>query len=337
MKPIAIDAMGGDHMPVAAILGAHQATQAGVPVVLVGREDVLQGELDARGLSIPIVHAEDVIAMDEHATDVRRRRQSSVMVGMKLVKDGDASACVSMGHSGATMAAALLVLGRLSRVERPAILANIPCTGGFTALIDAGANADCRPVHLQQFAVMGSVYAKAFYAKAEPTVGLMSIGEEPSKGNELTRDAHVLLAGTQGIRFYGNVEGRDLIQGTTDVVVTDGFTGNVMLKLAEGEARELFRWIREALVSTVTARVGALFVKRALKRIAARLDPSEYGAQPLLGVDGYAFIGHGSSDERAVRNALITAQRAVEADLVGKIRTGMAALETPAGTPPTDR
>lgn len=327
MKPIAIDAMGGDHMPGAAVLGALQASQLGVPVVLVGNEDVLRKELAAQDAVLDVVQSEDVIGMDESALDVRRRRQSSVMVGMKLVKDGEASACVSMGHSGATMAAALLVLGRLPRVERPAILANIPCTGGFTALIDAGANADCRPAHLQQFAVMGSVYARAFYDKASPTVGLMSIGEEPGKGNELTREAHVLLAETAGIAFYGNVEGRDLIKGTTDVVVTDGFTGNVVLKLAEGEARELFRWIRDALVSSVAARVGALFVKRALKRVAARLDPSEYGGQPLLGVDGYAFIGHGSSDERAVRNALLTARRAVEADLVGKIRAGMAQLE----------
>lgn len=328
MKPIAIDAMGGDQMPEAAVLGALEASKLGVPVVLVGNEQVLRPVLQANDASLDVVHAEDVIGMDESATDVRRRRQSSVMVGMKLVADGEASACVSMGHSGATMAAALLVLGRLPRVERPAILANIPCTGGFAALIDAGANADCRPVHLQQFAVMGSVYARAFYDKENPTVGLMSIGEEPSKGNELTREAHVLLAGTSGIEFYGNVEGRDLIRGTTDVVVTDGFTGNVVLKLAEGEARELFRWIREALMSTVSARLGALFVKRALKKVAARLDPSEYGAQPLLGVDGYAFIGHGSSDHRAVRNALRTAQQAVEADLVGKIRSGMAALES---------
>lgn len=328
MNPIAIDAMGGDQMPSAAVEGALAAERLGVPVVLVGDEAKLRTELSAQGASLPVVHAADVIGMDDHASDVRRRRQSSVMVGMKLVKDGDASACVSMGHSGATMAAALLVLGRLPRVERPAILANIPTSKGFTALIDAGANADCRPAHLQQFAVMGSVYARAFYGMPEPTVGLMSIGEEPGKGNELTREAHVLLAATEGIAFFGNVEGRDLIKGTTDVVVTDGFTGNVMLKLAEGEARELFRWIRDALVSSMAARVGALLVRRALRRLATRLDPAEYGAQPLLGVDGYAFIGHGSSDARAVRNALLTAQRSVEADLAGKIRAGMADLET---------
>ena len=332
MKPIAIDAMGGDHMPSAAVAGAHEAAQRGIPAVLVGDERVLREELARQDVSLPVVHAPDVIGMDEAASDVRRRRDSSVMVGMRLVREGAASACVSMGHSGATMAAALLVLGRLPSVERPAILANIPSTGGFTALIDAGANADCRPIHLQQFAVMGSVYARAFYGKAEPTVGLMSIGEEPSKGNELAREAHVLLAHTEGIRFFGNVEGRDLVRGATDVVVTDGFTGNVILKLAEGEARELFRWIRDGLRSTLMARIGALFVRPALRSIAARLDPAEVGAQPLLGVDGYAFIGHGSSDARAVRNALRTAHHAVEADLVGRIRSGMAALQPPQAT-----
>ena len=315
-------------MPAAAVAGARQAEERGVPVVLVGDEHVLRGEMDRQDVSLPVAHAGDVMAMDDAASDVRRRRDSSVMVGMRLVKDGTAAACVSMGHSGATMAAALLVLGRLASVERPAILANIPSSAGYTALIDAGANADSRPAHLQQFAVMGSVYARAFYGKPEPTVGLMSIGEEPSKGNELTREAHVLLAATEGIRFHGNVEGRDLVAGTTDVVVTDGFTGNVVLKLAEGEARELFRWIRDALGSTLSARFGSLFVRNALRRIAHRLDPAEVGAQPLLGVDGYAFIGHGSSDERAVRNALLTAKRAVDADLIGRIRSGMAALES---------
>lgn len=329
MEPIAIDAMGGDQMPGAAVEGAIQAVGAGMPVVLVGDQAVLAPALAARAASIPVVHAADVIGMDEPASDVRRRRQSSVMVGMQLVKDGKASACISMGHSGATMAAALLVLGRLPSIERPAILANIPATGGFVALIDAGANADCRPVHLQQFAVMGSVYARAFYGKDAPSVGLMSIGEEASKGNELTREAHVLLTRTEGIRFVGNVEGRDLVRGATDVVVTDGFTGNVILKLAEGEARELFGWIRDALRSTPMARLGGLLVRGVLTRLARRLDPSEYGAQPLLGVDGYAFIGHGSSDARAVRNAVATARRAVDADLVGRIRAGMEMLQPP--------
>jgi phosphate acyltransferase len=246
------------------------------------------------------------------------------------VKEGRAAACVSMGHSGATMAAALLVLGRLEGVERPAILANIPtATGGFTALIDAGANADCRPTFLQQFAVMGSVYARHVYGTAEPSVGLMSIGEEPEKGNELTREAHQLLGDTPGVRFHGNVEGRDLLAGTTDVVVTDGFTGNVMLKLAEGEARVIFGLVREALRSSPRARLGGLLARPALRAVAARLDPAEIGAQPLLGVRGYAFIGHGSSTARAVTSAIRTASRMVAAGVSASIAEGLRELGQP--------
>ena len=326
MKPIALDAAGGDAMPQAGVAGAKAAAAAGVPIVLVGDETVLRAELSAQGVDLPVHHAPDTIRMEDHAADVRRRRESSVMRAMRLVKDGEASACVSVGHSGATMAAALFVLGRLGGVERPAILANIPTKAGFTALIDAGANADCRPSYLQQFAVMGSTYARLFYGLPEPSVGLISIGEEAEKGNGLTREAHKLLQTTPGIRFFGNVEGRDLLRGTTDVVVADGFTGNVMLKLAEGEAKVIFGWVRDALTSGVLTKLGAALVRPALRGVAARLDPSEYGAQPLLGVGGYAFIGHGSSDGKAVENALKTAQRAVTAELVPKLVAGLAAL-----------
>lgn len=324
MKPIALDAMGGDHMPQAAVEGAVNASKEGIPVVLVGQQALLKAELAKYQLELPIHSCEDVISMEDSATDVRKRRDSSIMQAMLLVKKGEASACVSMGHSGATMAAALFGLGRLKGVERPAILANIPTGKGYVALIDAGANADCRAVHLQQFAVMGAVYAGIFYDKPQPLVGLMSIGEEEGKGNELIREAYILLKTTPGINFFGNVEGRDLLKGTTDVVVTDGFTGNVVLKLAEGEAKVIFGWIREALSQNgLLVKLGAALVRPALKRLAARLDPYEYGAQPLLGVDGYAFIGHGSSDARAVRNALRTAKRSVEAGLVEKITQNM--------------
>ena len=328
MKPIALDAMGGDHMPQAAVEGAVQAAKEGIPVLLVGKQDVLKAELTKHSYDLPVFHADDVIEMDDSATDVRKRRGSSIMQGMSLVKKGEASACVSMGHSGATMAAALFGLGRLKGVERPAILANIPSNTGYVALVDAGANADCRPVHLQQFAIMGSAYAQIFYSKPSPTVGLVSIGEEEGKGNELVRDTFPLLKATPGINFFGNIEGRDLLKGTTDVMVTDGFTGNVMLKLAEGEAKVLFSWIRDALTNNgLLVKLGAALVKPALRTIATRMDPYEYGAQPLLGVDGYAFIGHGSSDARAVRNGLRTAKRAVEANLVEKIREGMLVVQ----------
>ena len=330
MKPIALDAMGGDAMPAAAVTGAKAAAAAGIPVVLVGDERALRAELERQHTDLPVHHAPDTIRMEDHAADVRRRKDSSVMQAMRLVKDGAASACVSVGHSGATMAAALFVLGRLKGVERPAILANIPTNRGFSALIDAGANADCRPSHLQQFAVMGSVYAQVFYDLPNPTVGLISLGEEAEKGNELTRETHRLLKNTPGIVFYGNVEGRDLLRGTTDVIVADGFTGNVMLKLAEGEAKVIFGWVRDALAGgSWLTKLGAALVRPALQGIRARLDPSEYGAQPLLGVRSYAFIGHGASDGRAIESALKTAKRAVEADLVVKLEAGMAALSSP--------
>ncbi|MBA2668053.1 MAG: phosphate acyltransferase PlsX [Trueperaceae bacterium] len=329
--PIALDAMGGDTMPEAAVDGALRAARDGHGVVLVGDEVRLRALLAERGGDLSVEHAPDVITMDEHATDVRRRKGASVMVAMRLVKEGRASAAVSMGHSGATMASALLVLGRLPGVERPAILANIPTAkGGYAALLDAGANADCRPSFLRQFALMGSIYARAVHGIDDPSVGLMSIGEEPEKGNELTRETHELLARTPGIRFHGNVEGGDLLLGTTDVVVTDGFTGNVVLKLAEGEARVIFGLVRDALRSSLRASLGGILAKPALRAVAARLDPAEVGAQPLLGVDGYAFIGHGSSDARAVASAIRTASKMVEARVAERIATELAKLQAPA-------
>jgi len=332
---IALDAMGGDNMPRAAVEGAVQAHLAGARVILVGDEPTLKAEL-ARlgGVDLEIQHASDVISMDDHAADVRRRRDSSVMVGMRLVKDGRADACVSMGHSGASMAAALLVLGRIPGVDRPAILTNVPKSGGFSALLDAGANTDCRPDWLRQFALLGSAYVERVWGVKDPKVGLMSIGEEPHKGNELVREAHVLLQGERGLNFYGNIEGRDLFSGVVDVVVTDGFTGNVILKLAEGEARTLFGWVREALVSDLRSKVGALLVKPALRRVADRMDPAEYGAQPLLGVNGYAFIGHGSADARAVASAVRTARQAVRADALAHLRAALETMAAPADPQP---
>lgn len=324
MKPIALDAMGGEQMPEAAVAGAQLAAHEGIETVLVGDEAQLTAQLAGHHPGISVVHASDVIAMHDQASDVRRRKDASIMRAMRLVKAGEASACVSMGHSGATMAAALLLLGRLPGVERPAILTNVPIEHGFVALLDVGANADCRPKQLQQFGVMGSLYAQHVYGKPAPSVGLMSNGEEEGKGNELTRAAHQLLKQTPNIHFYGNVEGRDLFQGVTDVVVTDGFTGNVILKLAEGEARALFSLIRNTIMeSGVLTKLAAKLVKPALKRVAARFDPAEVGAQPLLGVDGCAFIGHGSSDARAVLSALRNARRAVQADVVMTLRTGL--------------
>ncbi|CAN5620319.1 phosphate acyltransferase PlsX [soil metagenome] len=341
MKAIALDAMGGDQAPAATVQGALLAAGEGIPVVLVGDRERIEAELEGKNteaLPLRVHHASDVITMEDHASEVRGRKDSSIVQAALLVKRGEASACVSMGHSGATMAAALLGLGRIRGVERPAILTDVPSQKGRVALLDVGANAECRPSHLQHFAVMGAAYARAFFGKSAPSVGLLSIGEEPHKGNDLVIRAHALLRETAGIRFYGNVEGRDLFRGTTDVVVTDGFTGNVVLKLAEGEAKVLFAWLREELLAGgAMTRLGAALVKPALLRVAARLDPDEYGGAPLLGVDGFVFIGHGSSGAVAVRNALRTSSRAVEVGLVERLRGDMAALAQETGQQETGR
>ncbi len=315
--PVALDAMGGDHAPKETVAGALLAAREGVPVVLVGDPERLAAELKAQGGELPIVPAKEVIGMHESATEVRRKRDASINVTVRLVKEGKALAAVSMGHSGATMAAALFILGRVKGIERPAILAELPADtpSGKVHLIDAGANADVRPAHLAAFARMGAAYAEQMSGVENPRVGLLSIGEEASKGNQLVLAAYPLVE-KAAENFVGNVEGRDIMSGKADVVVTDGFTGNVVLKLAEGEAKTIFRWIKEALARDLKAKLGALLVKDALKGLAARMDPAEYGAMPLLGVQGAVFIGHGASDRRAVKNAVLRARKLARSDFL---------------------
>jgi glycerol-3-phosphate acyltransferase PlsX len=322
---IALDAMGGDHAPEATVLGALWAAREGVEVVLVGDEPALRAELARHRADLPIVHAPDRILMEDQATEVRRRPQSSIVVAMGLLKREEVRAVVSMGHTGATMAAALFTLGRVKGVERPALLVEFPSQRGRTFLLDGGANADCRPSFLLQFAAMGLAYAEASGVPG-PKVGLLSIGEEEGKGNALVLEAYPLLKEALGSRFYGNVEGRDIFLGTAEVVVTDGFTGNVVLKLAEGEAKVLLAWIKEALTSSPLARLGALLVRGALRGVRERVDPAQYGAMPLLGVEGAVFIGHGSADALAVKNALLRAKALVEAGLMNRVRQNLAAL-----------
>ncbi|NTY01891.1 phosphate acyltransferase PlsX [Deinococcus sp. JMULE3] len=323
--PVALDAMGGDHGAAPNVEGAVQAARAGVPVILVGDRVKLHAELGrhagSASLPIEVVEATDVIGMDEHASDVRSRTQASINVASRLVKEGRASAVVSMGHSGATMASALLTLGRIKGVERPAILTHLPAKGGFTTLLDAGANADVKATYYAQWARLASVYLKVVEDRDNPTVGLLSIGEEDHKGSALVLEAHGLLRDLhgRGVNFHGNVEGRDIFRNTTDIVVTDGFTGNVVLKLAEGEAKVLFGWVKEALQSSLKSKLGGLMVRGALRGLAERMDPSTYGASILIGVRGLAFIGHGSADARAVKNALLRAARAHEANLVPRL------------------
>lgn len=322
---IALDAMGGDHAPRVTVAGALKAVRAGVEVVLVGPEDLLREELRRQGGDLPIHPAPDWIRMEEHATEVRKRRASSIALAMELLKRKEVGAVVSMGHTGATMAAALFTLGRVKGVERPALLVEFPSQRGRTFLLDGGANADCRPSFLLQFAAMGLAYAEASGVEA-PQVGLLSIGEEEGKGNALVLEAYPLLKAALGERFFGNVEGRDIFFGTTAVVVTDGFTGNVALKLAEGEAKVLLSWIKEALASSPLARLGALLALPALRQVKARVDPAQYGAMPLLGVEGTVLIGHGSADEEAVKNALLRAKALVEAGLLERVREKLSRL-----------
>lgn len=321
--PIALDAMGSDFGPGVVVAGAMEAAQLGIPVLLVGDEAQVQTELKKypQNPKIQIHHTSDFITMDEHASDVRRRPEASINVCTRLVKEGKAGAAVSMGHSGATMASALFTLGRIKGVDRPAIMAYMPSQKGFCALLDVGANADIKAPYLQQWAVLASAYYQAVHNRARPSVGLLSIGEEEHKGSALVLEAHPLLKQTPEINFYGNVEGKDIFKGTTDIIVTDGFTGNVVLKTAEGEAKVLMGWIKEALTSTFVAKIGALLARPALKKIAERVDPSEYGASVLLGVQGLVFIGHGSGDAKAVKNAVRVAHEAYQKDVLGKLKS----------------
>ena len=330
--PLALDAAGGDRGAVLNVDGAVQAARAGVKVLLVGERVRLHAELSkypgASALPLEIVDAPDVIGMDEHASDVRGRTEASINVAARLVKDGKAAGLVSMGHSGATMAASLLILGRLPGVDRPAILTHLPTMRGAVALLDVGANADIKPVYLAQWARLSSVYLRVVEGRENPTVGLLSIGEEDHKGSALVLEAHALLralpdAEQGGINFYGNVEGSDVFKGTTDIVLTDGFTGNVLLKMAEGEARMIFGWIREALSAGARSKLGGLLVRGSLKTIAERLDPGTYGASILIGVRGLSYIGHGSADARAVKNALLRASRAHQSRLIERLSGGL--------------
>jgi phosphate acyltransferase len=326
MKPVALDAMGGDHAPKATIEGALAASKQGIPVLLVGQTAVLEAELAKQGGKLPIVDAPEYITMEDSATDVRKKKGASINRCMELVKAGEASSVVAMGHTGATLASALFGLGRIKGVERPTLLVELPSEKGKTFLADGGANVDCKAAWLVQFAVMATAYAEA-QGVTNPSVGLLSIGEEEEKGNALTLETFPLLKATKGINFFGNVEGRDIFKATTDIVVADGFVGNVVLKLSEGEARTLLKWVREALTGgSIFTKIGALLVRGALQTLRARMDPAEYGAMPLLGVEGAVFIGHGSADGRAVASAIRKAKTVVEADLVEKVRkaiTGM--------------
>ncbi len=329
---IALDAMGSDRAPKPEIEGAIQAARRfGIPVTLVGPEETLRAELSrysaARGLPISIVHASEIITMDDKAVQaVRAKRDSTMRVGLRLVRDGKASAFISAGNTGAAMATAKMVLGGLPGVDRPALVAVMPTAiGSVCTLLDVGANVDCKAHNLEQFAVMGDIYFRSMFGTARPRVGLLSIGEEESKGNELTREAFGLLKQLP-INFVGNVEGRDIYGGDVDVIVADGFVGNVALKTSEGVANLVRTTLKETLAATITSQVGALLSRSAFADFKKRLDHTEYGGAPLLGVKGACFITHGSSNVNAIKNAIRVAAEFVERRTNEAIRTEMASL-----------
>ncbi|MBN1660374.1 MAG: phosphate acyltransferase PlsX [Anaerolineae bacterium] len=337
---IVVDAMGGDHAPAVVVEGAVEAVRSlGIDVVLVGQQAAVEAELakhDTASLPLSVVHAPEVISMDEHnpAAAVKAQKESSMVVGMELVKQHEADAFFTAGHSGGALASALFRLGRIRGIRRPALSTIFPSQTpdrggypsgagtGFCFLLDIGANVDCKPEYLVQFAMMGSIYAERVLGVTNPRVGIVSNGEEEGKGNELVQQTTPLLRASP-INFIGNVEGKDIPRGIADVIVTDGFTGNVIIKLAEGVSKMLLEILKDEIMSSNISKVGALLAKPAFDSVRQRLDYREYGGAPLLGIDGVVFVGHGRSDAVAVRNAVRLTAQAVENGIVEAIKDGL--------------
>jgi phosphate acyltransferase len=298
----------------------------GEEVILVGPMDLLEPRLKSMGgaqAKVRLVHAPEVLEMtDKPAENARRKADNSMAIAMDLIKSGQADAFVTAGNTGGAMATALFRLGRIRGIKRPALTALFPVRTGYCVVLDIGANTDIKPEYLLQFAVMGSVYAEVAQGIRSPRVGLLSNGEEQSKGNELVKAAYPLLRDS-GLNFIGNVEGKELFGGQVDVVVTDGFTGNVLLKSSEAVAKMITDILRQELTSSTRTKVGALLARPAFGKIKRMMDPGEIGALPLLGIDGLVFVGHGRSDERALVNAIGGARKAVEGDLLGALRTAI--------------
>ena len=329
MTRIVVDAMGSDEYPTPDVVGAVQAARDfGVEIILVGDQDKIRPVLDAQkpgNLPIRVVHAPEMLTMEDKGEELafkarHKDAQNSMAVGMDIVKRGEADAFVTAGNTGAGMVTALFRLGRLRGVDRPAVAPVFPTETGTCVVLDIGANPDCKPENLLQFAIMGSAYAEKVRGVKSPKVGLVSNGEEEGKGNELVRAASPLLKNS-GLNYYGNVEGKEVIGGKVDVAVTDGFTGNVMLKTAEAVGKLILNQVKDTIQNgSVLTKLGGLLVRPALRGIRRLLDPSEQGAAVLLGVNGLVLIGHGRSDSAAIRSAIQLAKGAAEADVVGEIR-----------------
>ncbi|WP_297217968.1 phosphate acyltransferase PlsX [uncultured Desulfovibrio sp.] len=306
---IAVDAMGGDFGPSVVVPGAVEAARRhDLHVLLVGDTPKIEAELDKLDLSnvqFDIVHAEDVVHMNERPSDIlRRKKNASIQVACRLVKEGAAQSVVSAGHSGATVACGMFIMGRLPGVERPALAALLPTEKNPVVVLDAGANVDCRPYHLFQFGLMGDAFARDLLGYASPRVSLISIGEEEGKGNSQVKEAYELLKLAQNLNFIGNAEGRDIFTGDVDVVVCDGFVGNVIVKMSEGLASSLIRMLKRVFTSGLLPAMGGLLARNAFRRFATTIDYAEYGGAPLLGLQGLAIVCHGRSNAKAMMNAI---------------------------------
>src|SRR6476661_8797365 len=327
---IAVDAMGGDHAPLVNVDGAVAAAREfGIASLLVGRKAELAPLLEDsgyRGSDIEIVEAKEVVTMEDPATAaIRRKRNSSIRIAADCVRDGRAAGLVSAGHTGAAMVVAKMVIGSIEGVDRPALATVLPNLTGHCLLLDVGANPDAKTQHFKEFAVMGSIYAELVFGKPAPSIGLMSIGEEDTKGSDRSKEAFKTLKET-GLNFIGNVEGRDVFNGRVDVIVTDGFTGNVILKVSESLSEMVEQLLREEIKRTLKASVGFLLSRSAFRRFKMRLDYSEYGGAPLLGVKGCVIICHGRSSAKAVKNAIRFASEFSKQGLAEKIQAQIAEL-----------
>ena len=332
IAPVAVDAMGGDHAPGAIVQGAINAARKGLPVVLVGPEAVVRDELARhhapKSLPITVHNATEVVDFHDHPGQaMRRKKDNSIRVCFDLVKAGTACGMVSAGNSGAVMAGGIFVLGRPAGVERPAIVSVLPALKGSPLLLDMGANVDCKPVHLVQFAMMGDVYARRVLGVHKPRVAVLSNGEEDSKGTDLTRAAAAALR-RSSLNFVGSCEGRDLLTGEFDVIVNDGFTGNVALKTMEGTAKVVGEYLKRAIMSTTVSKIGGLLAKKALDGMKRRMDWREIGGAPLLGVNGVGFISHGRSDALAMENAIRRVRDAAKAHFTDEIASAVAPAES---------
>lgn len=328
---IVLDVMGGDNAPIETVKGAILALEEikRLEMILVGKQDLIEQELKKYSYEknrIEIVHTDEFIAMDEKespAVAVRKKKDASVNVALSLVKEGKAYGAVSAGNTGALMSASLLKLGRIKGVARPAITTVLPAEGGNVVLLDAGANADCKPEYLAQFAMMASFYAKKLLKKDNPRVGLLNIGEEQGKGNELTAAAYELIKELPNINFIGNIESRELMSGNVDVVVTDGFTGNVVLKTCEGVASFVMKIIKDEIKSSILSTIAAMFLIPMFKRIKKKMDYSEYGGALFLGLNGISIKSHGSSDSKAIKNGIKVAYFFAENNFVPELEAIM--------------